>query len=214
MAEAWDPQFREYAARGVLYRFFKAASRQMTERDYGNSLAMAVIAEAVVRGGNADPAAIESYILSDSFSLAANKGEGVTFRRWDQQLRQPLLLFGPRMLVSMAPQSDARHPKFQTDTLGFDQPDSSAASLEAIVAVTRQFSGSLGLLVLALTAGRAEAGQLFISDERDNTVTVLDAQTLAVIKSIPWDAGPGGSSSHPTIKKYWSVPETTIGSTS
>jgi ABC transporter substrate binding protein (PQQ-dependent alcohol dehydrogenase system) len=123
VAEAWDHQFREYAARGVLYRFFQAARREMTERDYGNWLAVAVIGEAVSRSGKTDAAALRAYVLSDQFSVPANKGEGLTFRRWDHQMRQPLLLFGPRMLVSMAPQSDARHPRYQTDTLGFDQPE-------------------------------------------------------------------------------------------
>jgi len=124
VAEAWDPQFREYAARGVLYRFFRMTGREMTERDYGNWLGMAVIAEAVTRGAAPDPRSIRKYILSERFSLAANKGEGLTFRRWDHQLRQPLLLFGQRVLVSMAPLSEYRHPGYQTDTLGFDESDS------------------------------------------------------------------------------------------
>ena len=124
VAEAWDPQFREYAARGVLYRFHRGAGREMSERDYGNWLGMAVVAEAVTRGSVSDAASISAYILSDRFSLAANKGEGLTFRRWDHQLRQPLLLFGQRVLVSMAPLGEYRHEHYQTDTLGFDQPES------------------------------------------------------------------------------------------
>jgi ABC transporter substrate binding protein (PQQ-dependent alcohol dehydrogenase system) len=69
-------------------------------------------------------AAVKSYILSDQFSVPANKGEGLSFRRWDHQMRQPLLLFGPRMLVSMWPQDVSGHTKLQTDTLGYDQPES------------------------------------------------------------------------------------------
>ncbi len=103
VAEAWDPQFREYAARGVLYRFYKSASREMTERDYGNSIAMAAFADAMTRGGKSDAAGVAAYFRSIQFSLAANKGEGLSFQPWDQQLRQPLLLFGPRLLVAMAP---------------------------------------------------------------------------------------------------------------
>jgi hypothetical protein len=56
--------------------------------------------------------------------VAANKGEGLTFRRWNQQLRQPLLLFGPRVLVAMAPLSQYQHTRFQTDTLGIDESES------------------------------------------------------------------------------------------
>ena len=119
-AVAWDHQFREYAARSVNYRFFLSAKRDMSERDYGNWLATAVIGEAVTRSGKTDAASLKSFLLSDPFSVPANKGEGLTFRHWDHQLRQPLLLFGPQMLVSMAPQPDPRHPQLQTDALGFD----------------------------------------------------------------------------------------------
>jgi ABC transporter substrate binding protein (PQQ-dependent alcohol dehydrogenase system) len=123
-AVAWNPQFREYAARSVNYRFFLGAKRDMSERDYGNWLATAVIAEAVTRSGKIDTTSIKSYLLSEQFSVPANKGEGLTFRRWDHQLRQPLLLFGPRMLVSMAPQPDTRRARFPADALGFDQAQS------------------------------------------------------------------------------------------
>lgn len=114
-AVAWDHQFREYSARSVQYRFFLSAKRDMSERDYGNALATAVIGEAVTRGSATNAATIKSYLLSDRFSVPANKGEGLTFRRWDHQLRQPLLLFGPHQLVAMAA---------QPDTLGFDQAQS------------------------------------------------------------------------------------------
>jgi ABC transporter substrate binding protein (PQQ-dependent alcohol dehydrogenase system) len=123
-AVAWNPLFREYAARGMQYRFFLAASRDMTERDYGNWLAAAIIGEAVTRGGKADAAAVRSFVLSDQFAVAAFKGEGLSFRLWDHQLRQPLLLFGPRLLVSMWPQETSDRAKFQTDTIGYDQPQS------------------------------------------------------------------------------------------
>lgn len=123
-AVAWDSQFREYAARSVQYRFYLLAKRSMSERDYGSWLAAAVIGEAVTRGGKTDAVAVRKYILSDEFAVPANKGEGLTFRKWDHQLRQPLLLFGPGLLVSMAPQPDPRRTQFQTDALGFDRAQS------------------------------------------------------------------------------------------
>jgi ABC transporter substrate binding protein (PQQ-dependent alcohol dehydrogenase system) len=123
VAVAWHPLFREYAARGLQYRFHLVASRDMTERDYGNWLAISIIGEAVTRGGATDAAGIRSYLLSDQFSAPAFKGEGVTFRRWDHQIRQPILLFGPKMMVSMWPQEEAHHSKLLTDTLGYDQPE-------------------------------------------------------------------------------------------
>jgi ABC transporter substrate binding protein (PQQ-dependent alcohol dehydrogenase system) len=123
-ALAWHPLFKEYAARGMQYRFYLAASRDMTERDYGNYLAVSIIGEAASRSKHTDAAGLKSYLLSDQFSVPAFKGEGLSFRQWDHQMRQPLLLFGPRMLVSMWPQDGSGHSKLQTDTLGYDQPES------------------------------------------------------------------------------------------
>jgi ABC transporter substrate binding protein (PQQ-dependent alcohol dehydrogenase system) len=108
----------------VEYRFYLAASRDMTERDYGNWLAVSTIGEAVTRSGKTGAADVRSYLLSDQFSVPANKGEGLSFRRWDHQMRQPVLLFGPQMLVSTWPQGDSAQAKFQTDVLGYSQQES------------------------------------------------------------------------------------------
>jgi ABC transporter substrate binding protein (PQQ-dependent alcohol dehydrogenase system) len=124
VAVAWHPMFKEYAARGMQYRFYLAASRDMTERDYGNWLATSIFGEAVTRGGKSDAAGVRSYLLSDQFSVPAFKGEGLSFRRWDHQLRQPILLFGPRTLVAMSPQGATGRSKLQTDALGFDRAQS------------------------------------------------------------------------------------------
>jgi ABC transporter substrate binding protein (PQQ-dependent alcohol dehydrogenase system) len=55
--------------------------------------------------------------------VAAFKGEGLSFRRWDHQLRQPLLITGARSLVSMSPQEGFLHEKDVMDTLGYDEPE-------------------------------------------------------------------------------------------
>ena len=47
----------------------------------------------------------------------------MNFRKWDHQLRQPILIAGPRDVVSISPQEGFLHPKFLTDTLGYDQPE-------------------------------------------------------------------------------------------
>ena len=62
-------------------------------------------------------------MLSKDFEVAGFKGQGMTFRPWDRQLRQPILLSGPRALVSISPQEGFLHQKFLTDTLGFDEPE-------------------------------------------------------------------------------------------
>ena len=71
-----------------------------------------------------DAATLRDYIVSDSFELAAFKGKPLTFRKWDQQLRQPILLATPLMLVSVSPQEEFLHERTPLDSLGHDLPDS------------------------------------------------------------------------------------------
>ncbi len=95
----------------------------MTERDYGGWLAVRIVGEAVIRSGKTTPAELHDFLTSDQFEVAGFKGEGLTFRRWDQQLRQPVLLAQALMVVSMSPQEGFLHPTNLTDTLGFDEPE-------------------------------------------------------------------------------------------
>jgi ABC transporter substrate binding protein (PQQ-dependent alcohol dehydrogenase system) len=63
-------------------------------------------------------------MLSDSFALQGYKGSPLSFRSWDGQLRQPVLLAAPRSLVAVAPIEGFLHPKTELDTLGYDLPES------------------------------------------------------------------------------------------
>ncbi len=63
--------------------------------------------------------------MGDEFSLGAFKGQGLSFRTWDQQIREPILLVTARMLVSVSPQDQFLHQRTPLDTLGFDEPESS-----------------------------------------------------------------------------------------
>lgn len=123
IATAWHRSFEEYAGTQMQNRFEKKAGRIMTERDYTAWLAVRIIGEAVVRTGHNAPADVRAYILSDKFEVAGFKGQGLNFRHWDLQLRQPILIAGPRALVSISPQEGFLHPKYLTDTLGFDEPE-------------------------------------------------------------------------------------------
>ena len=44
--------------------------------------------------GSGDFAPVNAFLRSDEFGLAAFKGQKVTFRRWDGQLRQPIIVAG------------------------------------------------------------------------------------------------------------------------
>jgi ABC transporter substrate binding protein (PQQ-dependent alcohol dehydrogenase system) len=122
-AVAWHRSYEQYAGTQMQHRFERFAKRVMTERDYSAWIAVRAIGEAVTRSGKSGIADIRAYLVSDEFTVAAFKGEGLSFRKWDRQLRQPLLITGARSLVSMSPQEGFLHPKFLTDTLGYDEPE-------------------------------------------------------------------------------------------
>lgn len=122
-AVAWHRSFEQYAGTQLQNRFEKQAGRFMTERDFTSWLGVRVVGEAVTRTGKNNPDEINRYILSKDFEVAGFKGIGLTFRSWDHQMRQPILLSGPRTLVSISPQEGFLHQKFLTDTMGFDEPE-------------------------------------------------------------------------------------------
>ncbi|MGO4725646.1 MULTISPECIES: ABC transporter substrate-binding protein [unclassified Inquilinus] len=121
---AWHRSQEQWGGTQLQRRFQKAAGRWMLERDYAAWVAVRTVGEAVTRTGTADPAAIRAYLVSDDFQLGAFKGVPLTFRRWDQQLRQPIVLASPLMLVSVSPQDGFLHQRTPLDTLGYDEPES------------------------------------------------------------------------------------------
>lgn len=120
---AWSPVYEEYGGIQLQTRFRARIKRPMTEHDYMAWLAVRVFGEAVTRSGKTDVAGWRAYILSKPFGVAGFKGQAMSFRNWDRQLRQPIILTGPRSLVSVSPQEGFLHPDYLTDTLGVDAPE-------------------------------------------------------------------------------------------
>lgn len=123
MPLAWHRSYEQYGGTQIHSRFEKLAHRIMIELDYLGWLAVRIIGEAVTRANTADPKELRAFLMSDKFTIAAFKGQGLNFRTWNRQMRQPILLSGPRTLVSMSPQEGFLHQSYLTDTLGYDKPE-------------------------------------------------------------------------------------------
>lgn len=106
-------------------RFEALTSRYVRPEDYNVWLALRVVGEAVTRANTVDPDGLRDYALSDEFELAAFKGQPVTFRNWNGQLRQPILLYDGTITVSVSPQEGFLHQTSTLDTMGLDRPESS-----------------------------------------------------------------------------------------
>jgi ABC transporter substrate binding protein (PQQ-dependent alcohol dehydrogenase system) len=120
----WSRVHEQWGGTQLQTRFERDFGRTMTDRDYNAWTAVRSVGEAVTRAQTSDPAELHAYMLSDSFELGAFKGQALTYRPWNQQLRQPILLVTPRMLVSVSPQDQFLHQRTPLDTLGFDEPES------------------------------------------------------------------------------------------
>ena len=70
-----------------------------------------------------EPKKIADYLSSPEFEIAAFKGQKLTIRAWNLQLRQPILLSDGRTIVSVSPQEGFMHQTSTLDTLGPDKPE-------------------------------------------------------------------------------------------
>lgn len=119
----WDAAFDQWGAVQLQNRFVKAFQRPMTAQDMQAWTAVRMIGEAAVRSGSVEPGKMLAYIKSPDFSVAAFKGQKLTLRDWNLQLRQPILLFDGRNTVSVSPQEGFLHQVSALDTLGLDRPE-------------------------------------------------------------------------------------------
>jgi len=123
IATAWHKTHDAWGASQLQNRFKDQNGRWMEEQEYAAYLAVRAIGEAAVRSKSNQTADIKNYLLSPAFALQGYKGTPMSFRTWDGQLRQPVLLAAARSLVAVAPLDGFLHPKTELDTLGNDQPE-------------------------------------------------------------------------------------------
>ena len=123
-AMSWHPAHEQWGATQMQNRFQRLANRFMRPVDYQAWIAVRAIGEGATRAKSGAFAPVNDYIRSKDFDLAAFKGQKVTFRKWDGQLRQPILVAGPDLPVSTSPQPGFLHQDAEVDTLGIDAPES------------------------------------------------------------------------------------------
>jgi ABC transporter substrate binding protein (PQQ-dependent alcohol dehydrogenase system) len=121
---SWHATHESWGAAQLQNRFRRAAKRAMRPLDYQAWVAVRAVGEAMTRVGRMDPRQIGRFMLGPSFDLAAFKGVPLSFRPWDQQLRQPILLAQPTAIVAVLPEAGFLHQRTPRDTLGTDDPES------------------------------------------------------------------------------------------
>jgi ABC transporter substrate binding protein (PQQ-dependent alcohol dehydrogenase system) len=96
----------------------------MRPLDYDVWMAVRSIGEAATRARSAAAKDLIAHLKSADFELAAFKGRKLTFREWNGQLRQPILIATAKLPVTVSPQPGFLHQFSELDTLGIDKPES------------------------------------------------------------------------------------------
>jgi ABC transporter substrate binding protein (PQQ-dependent alcohol dehydrogenase system) len=120
---SWDAAQDQWGAIQLQNRFVKLNARHMTALDMQAWTAARMVGEAASRTSSGDARRLFDFIKGPDFSLAAFKGQPLTLRGWNLQLRQPILLTDGRMIVSVSPQEGFLHQVSELDTLGVDRPE-------------------------------------------------------------------------------------------
>ena len=120
---SWHPALEQWGATQFQNRFRRLANRPMRPLDYNVWVAVRSIGEAATRARSAIGADLIAYLRSAEFDLAAFKGAGLTYRAWNGQLRQPILVATAKLPVTVSPQPGFLHQFSELDTLGVDKPE-------------------------------------------------------------------------------------------
>lgn len=120
---SWDASNGLWGGIQMQNRFTGKFKRLMTALDMQAWTAVRMIGEAVQRTNSDDPKTMLSFMTGPQMNLGAYKGQKLTVRDWDLQLRQPILLTDGRTIVSVSPQEGFLNPNSELDTLGYDRPE-------------------------------------------------------------------------------------------
>lgn len=122
-AQAWSPFHDRNGAPQLSRRVERKAGRPMGGYDWAAWIAARAAAEAASADAKAGIGQQLHALKQGTVALDGYKGRRLTFRAWDGQLRQPLLLAHGNGVAEVAPLEGFLHPRSTLDTLGHDAPE-------------------------------------------------------------------------------------------
>ncbi len=122
-AAAWDAIAERFGAPQVNHRFERSAHRPMTEYDWAAWVAVRAVVEAAARRKALTGPAFEAALAHDELPIDVSKGIEASFRPWDRQFRQGVMLLTSDVVIETAPLEGFLHRKTPLDTLGTDEPE-------------------------------------------------------------------------------------------
>lgn len=124
MATAWHFAWEHNGGPQLSLRFRRSAHRDMRSVDWAAWVGIRAIAEAVTRIKSTEFVAVASYLRSEALRIDGFKGPALSFRAWDNQLRQPIFLATDLAVIDRAPMRQFIHATQNLDTLGHERSES------------------------------------------------------------------------------------------
>jgi ABC transporter substrate binding protein (PQQ-dependent alcohol dehydrogenase system) len=119
-AEAWHWTWERHGAPQLNQRFDKRAKRRMQSADWAAWVAVKAVVEAVARTKSTGFSQVNKYLRGETLTLDTYKGTPASFRPWNGQLRQPIVLHTHNAVIERAPIPGFLHSRTDLDTLGAD----------------------------------------------------------------------------------------------
>ena len=128
---SWHYALERYGAPQLneRYRTFKigeplGAQVAMTDAEFAAWSAVKLVTNSINSRRNDASFNLKSLLDDPASQVDLYKGTRGSIRRWNHQLRQPILLSTADAVVAVAPMPKFLHPKHYVDTLGKDEPES------------------------------------------------------------------------------------------
>jgi ABC transporter substrate binding protein (PQQ-dependent alcohol dehydrogenase system) len=122
---AWDPALVRFGADTLNQRFQSRFGRVMDEDAWCAWMAVKVLWESALRVRSAAPDRLVEFLSRDTTQFDGHKGRPLSFRRWDQQLRQPLYVRRGESLVEVPVAAGEESSRDLLDRLGTRASESS-----------------------------------------------------------------------------------------
>ncbi len=128
---AWHWTWERHGAPQLNQRFARVEkSRRMASADWAAWISIKSVVAAIRGTGAAAPDRLRAYLTGPDTTIDGYKGAPSSYRAWNNQLRQPILLHTHNAVIARAPIDGFLHQTNNLDTLGYDRRESTCALAE------------------------------------------------------------------------------------
>ncbi len=128
---AWHWTWERHGAPQLNQRFARIEkSRRMASADWAAWISVKSVVAAIRGTGAAEPDRLRAYLTGPDTTIDGYKGAPSSYRAWNNQLRQPILLHTHNAVIARAPIDGFLHQTNYLDTLGYDRRESTCAQAE------------------------------------------------------------------------------------